>query len=166
MILAGSGILDFYVEDTMLLGSFLSLILAQLNLNTVELSIGSHEQETLHYLMDFAENYRIATATQLKIVNYENFIRAFLELKSSYEPLEKGRLILEIKDHVTLAIEVDDTICVAPTTDAPHISLSHLEATHFLCDPIRFIPKELRSFSHILHSWFPLPFSYCPIDNV
>lgn len=166
MILAGSNILDFYIEDTSLLGSFLSLILNKLDLDGVNLSIGLHDQENLKYLMSFAENYRIATATQLKIVNYQNFILAFLELKASYEPLEKGKLILEIKDQIILSIEVSDTIQVSPTTHTPDISLSHLEATHFICDPVSFIPQELRSFSHIIHSWFPLPFSYCHTDNV
>ncbi|MEG1295040.1 MAG: GNAT family N-acetyltransferase [Niameybacter sp.] len=166
IIIADTNVLDFYIEETSLLGPLLSLTLSQQNLGGLSLSVGPHDQDLITYLMDFAENYSISTATHLNILNYETFIRTFLALKSSYTSLEKGRLILEIKDVATLLIEIGEQIQVTPTDQAPHISLSHLEATHFLCDPMRFIPEELRDLTALIYSWFPLPFSFCSIDNV
>ena len=165
-IVCGGSILDFYLEDIDLLGHALYFLMHELHTTLLNLTVGLHMPNVLSLLLSFAENYKLTTSTHLKIFNYQKFIQAFLELKASYDTLMEGTLIIEIPNHTKLSIEVSDKIYVRPTTKSPDISLPHLEATHFLCDPIRFIPPILTTKAALIHSWFPLPFSFCEIDNV
>lgn len=165
-ILCGTSILDFYLEDINLLGHALYFLMHECNKTVLEMTAGLHMPQVLSLLLSFAENYRLTTSTHLQIFNYQKFIQSFLELKASYDTLIEGTLTIEIQNYTTLSIEVTDKIDVRPTTQTPDISLSHLEATHFLCDPIRFIPPTLTHKAALIHSWFPLPFSFCQVDNM
>lgn len=166
VILSGQEIQDFYICTANLLGELLATVMKDFSLNELHLSMGIYETSYLAYLLDVCENYQIGTATSLNILNYHNFILAFLKLKQTYMELEKGQLVLEIQDHEKLLIEIDETIIITPTTLSPDISLSHINAIHFLCDPLQMFSPMLLPKQRLVNSWFPLPFTYCNIDNV
>lgn len=166
VICTGSTIHDFYLADPELLHDLLATVMKTLSLNELSLSLGAFEYDFIPCLIALCESYQIHTATSLNILNYQNFIAAFLNFKQSYSSLEKGRLVLEIIDREKLLIEVGENIMVRQTDESPDISLTHLNAIHFLCDPVQILPVTLLSKQNLIRSWFPLPFTYCSIDNV
>ena len=166
IILSDQAVQDFYICTPHLLGQVLATVMKDFSLDELYLSIGNYEHAYLTYLLDLCENYQVCTATSLNILNYHNFISAFLKFKQTYVELEKGQLVLEIQNREKLLIEVGEAILITPTTLSPDISLSHPDAIHLLCDPIQVFAPTLLAKQRLVSSWFPLPFTYCPLDNV
>lgn len=166
MICTGNRLEDFYLTNTHLLIPILATFMKTFSHSEFGIYIGSHEQSLITPLLNLCEGYKIELSTCLNILNYQTFIKAFLELKNSYAPLTQGEFILEIQGREKLLIKVADCIEVTPTALEADISLSHLEAIHFLCDPLQLCLVSLSSKQSLIQSWFPLPFMYCSIDNV
>lgn len=166
IICTGNRIEDLHLTQTDLLIPILTTFMQTFSHTECFICLGSHEQSLMPSLLNLCESYQIQLSTCLNILNYQNFIKAFLEFKNSYAPLVHGQFILEIQDRAKLLIKVAESIEVTPTVLEPDMSLSHLEAIHFLCDPLQLCLIASPSQQFLTQSWFPLPFMYCSIDNV
>ena len=161
-----SSVKEIYLEDYGILINLLSNIIRDFDKEKIDVVVATHRQELVAYLASICETYKIEPSTCLNIFNYKNFIKAFLSLKSSYETLEKGQLIIEILGREKIIISVEKDITVEVTKCPPDIKLSHLEAMNFLCSSLRTFRHEKPSVNNLIKSWFPLPFSFPVIDNV
>ncbi len=157
---------EVYIEDYEALANVFANIMKMFDKDRLDISIAPHRQKLITYLLSICERYKVETNTCVNIFNYKNFIKAFLTLKNSYEPLEKGELIIEIVDSGKFVIKVGDTITVEETVWLPNIKLAHLDAIKFLCDTLRGFMHEIPEVNRLIRSWFPLPFYFPGTDNV
>lgn len=157
---------DFYVSHSDLLIPALASLMQTLSWNECTICLNTYETTLIKLLINICEGYTTRLSTCLNILNYQNFINAFLNLKKSYTALEKGHLVLEVQGTENLLIEVGENINVMPTTLEADLSLTHLEATHLLCDPLQVYIDYHHEKNRLIKSWFPLPFAFCSIDNV
>ena len=157
---------EIYLEDYEILVNLLSNIMKSFNKGKIDVIVAVHRQLLKANLENICESYKIEQNTCLNVFNYKNFIKAFLGLKSSYEMLEKGQLVIEIVDIEKIIINVDEDITVESSESFPQVKLSHLEAMNFLCSSLRPIMHESLEINRLIKSWFPLPFFFPGIDNV
>ena len=157
---------EIYLTDYGILIELLSNIMKRFHKEKVDVIAAVHRQQLITNLEGICESYKIEPNTCLNIFNYKNFIKAFLQLKSSYEILEKGQLIIEIIDRESIIISVDENITVEIADGIADVKLSHLQAMNFLCSSIRPFVNEARAVNNLIKSWFPLPFFFPEIDNV
>lgn len=157
---------DFYVSHSDLLIPALASLMQTLSWNECTICLNTYETALIKLLINICEGYTTRLSTCLNILNYQNFINAFLNLKKSYTALEKGHLVLEVQGTENLLIEVGENINVMPTTLEADLSLTHLEAIHLLCDPLQVYIDYHHEKNRLIKSWFPLPFAFCSIDNV
>lgn len=157
---------EVYLEDYRTLGSIFANIMRVFDKDRLDVSIAPHKQQLITYLSSICEKYKVETNTCVNIFNYKNFIKAFLNLKNSYEDLEKGQLIVKIINGEKFIIKVGDDITVEATECIPDIKLTHLDIIKFLCDPLRVFMHEKLAVNRLIKSWFPLPFYFPGIDNV
>lgn len=166
MLYKNNHIEDFYISSSDLLIPVLASFMDTLSYHECTITLPTYETSIIKCLLNICEGYTVKLSTCLNILNYQNFLTAFLNFKHYTAPLEKGSLILEIQDKEKLLIEINETICITPTTLQPDLSLNHLDAIHFLCDPLQFYIYEDHPKHKLFKSWFPLPFTFCSIDNV
>ena len=166
MLYKNNTIEDLYISSPDLLIPALASFMHTLSYNECTICLPTYETTIIKCLLSICEGYTIKLSTCLNILNYQNFIKAFLNFKHHTTPLEKGSFIFEIQGKEKLLIEVNETICITPTTLKPDLSLNHLDAIHFLCDPLQFYIHEDHPKNKLFKSWFPLPFTFCSIDNV
>lgn len=131
------------------------------------LSVGMYLHKTVEFnkLRQLCEHFSINSNTNILIVNYPKVIKAFMDLKNSYDPLKEGTLVLQIEEKGCCKIEVKDGAVAVEWTDEPHdISLTHFEAAARLFSHAGLITDSLEN--PLVKSWFPLPMVFPGNDNV
>ncbi|WP_163193519.1 GNAT family N-acetyltransferase [Clostridium thermarum] len=126
-----------------------------------------HRAKEFMKLSRFCESYSINGSANIYVINYKKVIEAFMKLKNTYQPLQEGTLVLDIKEKGRYKIEVKDGSVKVEETDADYdISLSHLDASALLFSHSGFV-NTAYNYSHpVVKSWFPLPLFYPELDNV
>lgn len=136
-------------------------------LHNAHLVLYLHRQTEIIKMSSLAENYMIGSSTNAYIINYENVIKAFMELKKTFSPLCDGTLVLNIKEKGRYKIAVNGGNISVGKTDHPYdLYLSHLEASALLFSHAAFIQQSHFFTNPIIKDWFPLPLFFPSIDTV
>ncbi len=118
-------------------------------------------------LVRFCEGYSVDLQKSFCVLNYKTVVESFLNLKSTYQQLPQGVLVLEIDGFAKkekIAIVVSDTgISVEDSIVAPDLTLSHLDAMNLLFATICPARRDLPIFAQL---WFPLPIFFYQSDAV
>lgn len=118
-------------------------------------------------IFPYAETQFTGADLCFNIFDYERVLGRLFELKSTYEPLLDGSVVVEIDGYAKaerLKLSVAGGIpSVAATEEAPNVKLSHLAAMRAL-----FLPDapERECFDATVRSWLPLPIYIFHADNV
>ena len=121
-----------------------------------ELSIAAHTAEVITTL----------TPSKFKLLKPARVIDAFMKLRHSLAPMQKGELLFEIEGHGTLCLAVDDSGARCEKTEEREadLKLSAKTAAQMLFGPLP-APVFAALPPHVL-SWLPLPLSWNFIDVV
>ncbi|MBQ7962834.1 MAG: GNAT family N-acetyltransferase [Clostridia bacterium] len=133
----------------------------------IKINVPQFDKPLYNYLALNCEFYDIGHAEHFTIFCYENVIRAFLKLKTTYQNLPDGELKVFIQGEKLpeqLKITVKDNIVsVEETDEKPDIVLKHLEAMRFFGSHYSERRQEAPAFCN---AWFPLPLYGYGLDNV
>lgn len=146
------------------------LILAALETsghNYIRIPVPQFDKPLYKYLAINCEFFDIGHAEQYNILCYENVIRAFLKLKSTYTTLPDGELTMFIQgeklpEQIKIMVK-DNNVTVEETDKKPDIILKHLEAMRLVGGLYSERRNELPS---ACQAWFPLPLYSYGLDNV
>ncbi len=182
--LQANGTVNEIILDDLTLYPFLMRPL--LNLCKTEsfyLNAAPYETDKIHFFSQIAESCEVKTNCNYVIFNWAAVIRAFLNLKSKYEILEEGTLIIAVENTIIKITVSDGRVFVNETKEEADMVLSSLNAACFLFSPLgSFSPME--SFSSLgsfmpggyakvsdkqkllcLKTWFPLPLYTAAADG-
>lgn len=118
-------------------------------------------------IFPYAENSWTGADLCFNILDYEKMLGLLLKLRSTYEPLIDGEVVIEIDGYAKverLKLQViGGTPTVTATHEEPTVTLSHLAAMRalFLEDA-----PDRALFPPIVRSWLPLPIYIFHADNV
>lgn len=136
-------------------------------LKNINVVLPVHRNYEFMKLSKFCENYSLNSSVNMYIINYIRVIKAFMNLKNTFCPLDEGILILNIEEKGRYKIEVKDGIVNVEETDSPYdISLSYIEASALLFSHSSFVNTAYNFINPLVKSWFPLPLFYPVLDNV
>lgn len=140
-------------------------------LSTVRWGLDYHipyfDKAIANAIFPYAENSWTGADLCFNILDYEKMLGLLLRLRSTYEPLLDGEVIVEIDGFAKverLKLQVVGGIpTVKATEDEPSVKLSHLSAMRafFLEDS-----PDRNVFSPVVRSWLPLPIYIFHADNV
>ncbi len=133
----------------------------------IRIPVPQFDKPLYNYLALNCEYYDIGHAEQYSILCYENVIRAFLKLKSTYSKLPDGELKLFIQgeklpEQLKITVK-DNNVTVEETDEKPDIILKHLEAMRFVGS---HYSERRNEISAECQAWFPLPIYAYGLDNV
>lgn len=112
------------------------------------------QNELIKELMGISERYRIESAANFKIFDFESFIGKMIKMRLSVAPLQSGSLVLQVGDE-KLRITVDGMSSeVAKTSDTPDLVFKKSQATVLLTRP-----EGAMTDNALFNSWAPL----CPL---
>ena len=130
------------------------------------LPIAPWMKEELAIAASTAESINVCTPSKFKILRPERVIHAFMKLRHSLAPMQKGELILAIEGHGALRLAADETraLCEKIADRKPDLSLDAKSAAQMLFGPL---PASVFAAlpPHAL-SWFPLPLCWNFLDVV
>lgn len=133
----------------------------------VKISTPAFDAPLVNYLSVACEYYSRSHPDQYTVFCYENVIRAFLKLKSTYQPLTDGECVLLIEgvklpEQIKISVK-DNQVSVEETDEKPDLALTHTEAMRLIGSLHSEKRKEL---SPECAAWFPLPLYTYSQDNV
>ncbi len=113
------------------------------------------------HLEPFAENVTIGDTNMLAVLNWVNVLKASLELKAKYVPLQTGTQAVRIDDQTyRISIDGERISVICQETDADY-KFTGKEAIRKL-----FGTEGLRCFRDAsIASWFPAPLEVLPTDG-
>ena len=150
-----------------IMGLFLRYLKERGGPDSVSVAAAPHETEKITVLSGFAENYRQTTAYQFNILNFESFVKPFLDLGAEQHAIIDGSIILEIKGSGIFALECKGgKAAISRTTLAPDLVLNELEAVQFLFNPVSPITSAKIRESLFLRSLLPLPLFFENLDGI
>ncbi len=129
--------------------------------------IPNFDKDIANAIFPYAESSYAGWDAAFNVLDYEKVLRQLLKLRSTYEPLLDGEVVVEIDGYAgveRLKLTVCDNIpTVCKTDDEPAVKLSHLSAMRafFLEDS-----PDRNVFSPVVRSWLPLPIYIFNADNV
>ncbi len=134
---------------------------------SIKIPVPVFDQPLYNYLALNCEYYDIGHAEHFTIFCYENVIRAFLKLKTTYQNLPDGELKLFIQgeklpEQLKITVK-NNNVTVEETDEKPDIILKHLEAMRFIGSHYSEKRNEAPAFCN---AWFPLPLYGYGLDNV
>lgn len=116
------------------------------------------EPARMRFYEDVCEGYSLSHNKRFLFFQYENTIRAFLELKARQQKLPDGELFLEIKGYGKLRVALHDGKAECEKTDRPcSVVLAGNKAVPYLFAPIRPFYGFGTEPSPLADAWFPLP---------
>ncbi len=129
--------------------------------------IPDHDRDIADAIFPYAETASTQPELCFSILDYEKMLSLLLRLKSTYEPLCDGEIVVEIAGYAKterLKLSVSGGIpSVEATDEAPALCLSHLAAMRtFFIDNA----PEKRQLPAAVRSWLPLPIYIYHADNV
>ena len=146
---------------------------------SVEVSAAPHELGKIAALSRFAEDYTGNWAYHFQVFDYKRFVEPFMVLKARDQALADGSCVLRIEDSPPLLLSVTGGIpsvteqlstTQLPTAQLPtataEVSLSRLDALHFLFSPLAAGVFPAIGKSVFLRSLLPLPLFFENADGV
>ncbi|MCD7774566.1 MAG: GNAT family N-acetyltransferase [Clostridiales bacterium] len=135
--------------------------------DSIEIVVPPFEAEVCDYLGKNCEYYRMNQSIRYTIFSYENVLRAFLKLKSTYTFLADGECVMLIEgiklpEQIKITVK-DNAVSVEETDEKPDIILKHDEAMRLVGSLYSERRNELKPECA---SWFPLPFYTYSMDEV
>lgn len=135
--------------------------------NEISFDVPPFEKELMKYLAENCEYYEINNPDQYTIFSYENVIRAFLKLKSTYQTLSDGECVLLIEglklpEQIKITVR-DNEVTVSETDEKPDMALNHREAMMLVGS---LYSEKRNKLKGECASWFPLPLFTYEQDNV
>ena len=116
------------------------------------------EPARMRFYEDVCEGYSLSHNKRFLFFQYENTIRAFLELKARQQKLPDGELFLEIKGYGKLRVALHGGKAECEKTDRPcSVVLAGNKAVPYLFAPIRPFYGFGTEPSPLADAWFPLP---------
>ncbi len=122
----------------------------------------------------FSEAYAAGIPSHFKVLKWEKLISALMEMKHGMQPLSRGRLKVNVSGYGTLRIDFDGGRCSCDrepeSRDAEALTLDPLAVCRLCfgpCPPMFTLrdPTD-QNDSALIGSWFPLPLSWNPCDNL
>lgn len=137
------------------------------HLNNMSVNLSSYRSDEFMRLSRLCENYSISSSANINILNYKNVIKAFMNLKNTFCPLNEGTLILDIEEKGRYKLEVKAGAVYVDETDVPFdLSLSHIDASALLFSHSSFINSTYSFTNPLVKAWFPLPLFFPELDNL
>jgi hypothetical protein len=115
------------------------------------------------------EQIDIASPCMFRVLNWDRVTGAFLTLKAKLTDIAEGEMIVGVRDWGNIRIAVSPGGAACEKTSLPaDITIDQLTATRLLFGPLppaatAALPGRIRMLTE---SWFPLPLSWYPQDNV
>lgn len=135
--------------------------------DSITFAVAPCEVELADYLGLNCENYKVDHCEMFNILCFENVIRAFLKLKSTYTKLSDGELTLLIEgcklpEQIKISVK-NNCVTVCETNEKPDFVLKHNEAIRLVgslySETRDKLPTECAN-------WFPLPIYISACDTV
>lgn len=162
-----SGIHELFYKNEEDIEDVILLALENSGNEFIKINAPQFDKPLYNYLALNCEFYDIGHAEHFTIFCYENVIRAFLKLKTTYQNLPDGELKVFIQGEKLpeqLKITVKDNIVsVEETDEKPDIVLKHQEAMRFFGSHYSERRQEAPAFCN---AWFPLPLYGYGLDNL
>ena len=162
-----SGIHELFYKNEEDIEDVILLALENSGNELIKINVPQFDKPLYNYLALNCEFYDIGHAEHFTIFCYENVIRAFLKLKTTYQNLPDGELKVFIQGEKLpeqLKITVKDNIVsVEETDEKPDIVLKHQEAMRFFGSHYSERRQEAPAFCN---AWFPLPLYGYGLDNL
>ncbi len=113
------------------------------------------------YLKSIAENYTIADAQMLHIINWQNTLETLLTFKAGYQPMCDGHFAFDVEGSGRYAIDVcNHEVTVRETQESPDVCFVRQRAVEFFFSPY----TALMESSPLLKSILPIPFEIPSAD--
>ncbi len=123
----------------------------------ISITLPPFRAEAVETLLGFCEGYQGGINELYSVLNYQKVCSAFMKLKTTYEPLPDGELVLDIEGRAgreKLLFAVKNGVpSVTPTERDADFALTHLEAMSVIFGGIA-PRRNLPAFARV---WFPLP---------
>jgi predicted N-acetyltransferase YhbS len=133
----------------------------------VQVSVCPHETEKLTAFSRFAERYVQSTAYSFAVLDYVRFVEPFIKQKQQGYSLCEGSFVLQVEGGPRFRLAVQKgAASVIETSDPPDLSLSCLDALHFLFSPLASQTVPAVGKSIFLQSLLPLPLFYETPDGI
>lgn len=133
----------------------------------INIDVPSYDTETLDYMMRYYDSCSYGHCEMVNVLNYRNFIEAFLGVKASRLNLGSGSLNLLIHGFRTdeqLKVTVEGkSVTVEETSESPDIELGHADAMRFVS---AIFSRERTALPAFAQNWFPVDFCCFSADNV
>lgn len=161
------GLHEFIYKNEEDIEDLVLLALENSGLEGIKIPVAPFDKPLYNYLALNCEIYDLSHAEQFTIFCYENVIRAFLKLKTTYTNLPDGELKVFIQgeklpEQLKITVK-DNNVTVEETDEKPDIILKHLEAMRFFASHYSEKRGEAPGFCN---AWFPLPLYGYGLDNV
>lgn len=134
---------------------------------SISFTVPVYDSKTCGYMAKICCGMALCHVDQLNILNYKNFVEAFLAIKAKRINLCSGTLNVLVHGYAkdeNLAITVDGkNVTVAETEAKPDVELDNLEAVAFFAGNYSAKRIDLPAFAQ---NWFPVDFYMNCQDNV
>lgn len=157
----GSGILEYRFADKAILPLILQKYLAENDLKAVSLVAEPSLLKEQPRLFEAAASWHASPVFQVRVLNWEKVLSAFLSLKAKHAPLMPGSAVLEIRGEGAFELKVfNGQASVIASGKKPDFSLNSFDAIRlvFLRESALLFPAAP------FFNWFPLPFPFSSPD--
>lgn len=125
----------------------------------VNVCVPRYDVPLWNYLGVYGENFEITASEHFSILNYEPVIRAYLNLKASYEKLPDGECVIyfegiKLPEQLRIRVKNNEVSVEEDFSVRPDLVLTHLEAVRLVSSPFSEKRSELAG---ACAAWFPLP---------
>ena len=143
--------------------------------DSVKVGAGPHETEKIAALSRFAEDYTENWAYHFQVFDYRRFVEPFMKLKARDRALADGSVVLRIEGSPPLLLSVaqgvpsaatQPSVVTQPLVATTELSLSRLDALHFLFSPLAVQTFPAIKESVFLRSLLPLPLFFESADGI
>lgn len=151
------GIMEYRFVDKAVLPFVLHEYLTDNSLNEISFVAEPYLLSEQPRLFEAAYHWHSSPVFQVRVLNWERVLSAFLTLKVKHAPLMSGSAVLEITGEGVFEIKVHDgRTAVTPSSRNPDFSLNSFEAIRlvFLRESNFLFPATP------FLNWFPLPFPF------
>lgn len=138
-------------------------------LGEISFSLMPWDTESTIALGRICEQIDIASPCMFRVLNWDRVTGAFLTLKAKLTDIAEGEMIVGVRDWGNIRIAVSPGGAACEKTSLPaDITIDQLTAMRLLFGPLpsaatAALPGRIRMLTE---SWFPLPLSWYPQDNV
>ncbi len=161
------GLHEFFYKNEEDIEDMVLLALENSGLEAIKIPVAPFDKPLYNYLALNCEHYDLGHAEQFTILCFENVIRTFLKLKTTYMNLPDGELRVFIQgeklpEQLKITVK-DNNVTVEETDEKPDIVLKHLEAMRFFAS---HYSEKRYDAPAVCNAWFPLPMYGYGLDNV